>query len=1126
MRASDLCLGLGGPLFIEAVMGRSATEVSTFAVPPGTITFLLSDVESSALAERAPTAVARHGDILGELVARHGGVRPIEQGESDGVLAAFTRARDAVAAALDAQRAILAEDWCTGAAPRVRMALYTGDAQLRDQGGYFGTAVDRCVRLCAIAHGGQVLLSSATGELVADHLPLGARLIDLGEHRLRDLGRAERVFALGHPDFPSGVQPRSLDRLPNNLPIQLTSFVGRRRELAELDKLLASTRLLTLTGAGGCGKTRLALQLAADAVDHYPGGVWWVELAPLSDPVLIESALATTVGVRPLPDQTPLEAAVFRLAAHRALVLLDNCEHVLEPCGRLVDALLRGCPDVTLIAASREPLGVGGETTWRVPSLSLPLSPVPGEAHELGHSDAARLFVERALKVRPNFAVTDDSAPCVARICRDLDGIPLAIELAAARVRVLSVERIAAGLADRFQLLTGGARGALPRLQTLRGSVDWSHALLDEPERTLLRRLGVYQGGFTLDACEVVCADDDLDRRAILDLLTSLVDKSLVLVEERGSLSRYALLETVRQYALDRLGEAGEAGRLRDRHADAFVALAEGTGLKLATDPHWGNLLDADAANLYAAIDHTAAGESEKALRLCTALAYWWVLAGRLVEGHAALTRALNATAGQRSALRCGALSWRGYLVVFAGNYELAQRDATEALALARELSDRSLEARALDVLGILQFMADPRGALPTLRRSGELARAVGDDWCLAEVTQNAGWALCLMGEYDAARTELEASYELARRLGFRDLVAWHWLMLGYTVYASGDHQVARELWERCLEAASDIQDGLATWGIGLLDVHAGMPVEALERLEACRARMVSGGVGLALPIVDGGIALAHAALGRLEQARGGLAAAVRENVGFAWAQALALLDLAQVERLLGDGVAARATAERALAVADHLDNRGVRARARNQLARIAATAADWATAEQLAHQALGDQAQRGERLDIPDSIDTLAEVAAGLESHREAARLLGAADRVRGDLRLARWRPEQERSEALALRLRGALGGPALAAARAEGEAMSLDDSIAYVRRARGVRKRPSSGWASLTPTELEIVRHAAEGLTNPEIGERMFISRGTVKVHLSHIYAKLSLRNRSEVAAEVVRRQSAEHG
>jgi predicted ATPase/class 3 adenylate cyclase/DNA-binding CsgD family transcriptional regulator len=1130
MRASDTSGDLGRPLLVDAVMGESAAETSTFAVPAGTVTFLLTDVEGSTrLWEQAPAtmpqAIARHYQILDEAIARHGGVRPVEQGEGDSVVAAFTRARDAVAAALDAQRALLVEDWPAGAELRVRMALHTGDAQLRNEGNYFGAAVIRCARLRAVAHGGQVLLSAATAELVADDLPEGAGMVNLGVHRLRDLGRPERVFALGHPDLPGGAPaPRSLDQLPNNLPIQLTSFVGRGRELAELDKLLAATRLLTLTGAGGCGKTRLALQLAADALDRYPDGAWWLELAPLSDPSLIESALATTVGVRPLPGQTPLQAAVLHLAAHQALVLLDNCEHVLEPCVQIVEALLHGCPQLTVVTTSREPLGLGGETTWRVPSLSLPPERAPEALQSLGQSDAVRLFIERAVKVRPNFAVTNESAPHVVQICQNLGGIPLAIELAAARVRVLSIERIAAGLADRFHLLTGGARGAVPRLQTLRASVDWSHDLLDDAERTLLRRLGVFHGGFTLDACEAVCADTDLERYAILDLLTSLVDKSLVLVEERESFSRYGLLETVRHYALERLADAGETDRLRDCHAEAFTALAEGVD---PTDARWEDMLAADAANLYAAIDHTAGVDPGQALRLCNALSYWWWVRAGLVEGINALTRALGATGGDRSALRGRALAWRGYLAFFAGDPELAHQDASEALALAEELADRTIEARALDVLGVVEYMPDPRAALPTLERSAELARTAGDDWCLADAEQNIGFGLFFTGEHDAARAHVEASLELARRQGLRDLVAWCWCMLGHIVYPSGDREAARALWEKGLDEAGDMQEWMATWGLGIFEVDAGKPTEARERLEMCRRRMVSAGVGVALSFIDAGIALADAALGRLDDARSALLVAEQEHAdGSAWGRALTLLDLAHVERLRGDAAVARSRAKEALTVAEHLGNRTLVARARNQLARAASARGDWSAAEQLAHEALADQAERGDHLDVPDSLDALAEIAAGLDNHDEAARLLGAADRARSDFGLVRWGPEQERMDAIAQQLREALGDDTLSVAHAEGEALSLDEAIAYIRRARGERKRPAHGWESLTPTELQVVDLVAEGLTNPQIGERMFISRGTVKVHLSHVFAKLGVTTRSELAAEATRRGADREG
>lgn len=910
--------------------------------------------------------------------------------------------------------------------------------------------------------------------------------------------------------------------VPTSLPTQLTSFVGRNRELAELDEVLLLTRLLTLTGSGGCGKTRLALQLAVNARDRYPGGVWCLELALVTDPALIDSTLATTVGVRPLPGRTPLEAVVAHLASRRALVVLDNCEHVIEACSQLAAELLRGCPELTVLATSREPLGLGGETTWRVPSMSLP----PGQALEtaelLQQSDAVRLFIERAVKVRPNFAVTDDTARHIAHICHDLGGIPLAIELAAARVRILSIERIATGLGDRFHLLTGGERGALPRLQTLRASVEWSHDLLDEAERTLLRRCGVFHGGFTLDACEAVCADNEHDRFEALDRLTSLVDKSLVLVELRGTRTRFAMLETIRQYACERLADAGETSWIRDRHADAFLGLAESTAPTLGSDVESDDVLKADAANLYAAIDHTADVEPEKALRLCNALAYWWLLTGQPEEGPMALTRALDAAGGEPSELRCGALFWRGYLSFFAGDYDRTRRDANEALPMAQQLGDRVNEARMLNTLGLLETMPDPGESLARLDRASELAEAADDDWCLADARQNIGWALILMGDREGAIQHLDSAVEIAYRLGSRDLVSWHWFMLGHCLYPTGDHRAVRELWDRSLDGASDVQDGFVTWSLSLLDVNAGDSRTALERLEVCRGRMISAGVGISLPFLQHGIGRARAALGELDTARDEFVAAEQAHSGaYVWAQAITLIDLAQVARLLGDHAAAHRYADRALTISEHLAHLGLVARARTELARLAAARGDWNTAEQLAHQALAAQAERGDHIDVPDSFDALAEVAAGLERYAEASQLMGAAAGARAGLSLVRWAPEHEQADTLSLRLVEALGAEAHATAFADGAARPLTDAVTHAGRARATRRRPTFGWESLTPTELDIVRHAAAGLTNPEIAELMFISRGTVKVHLSHIYAKLGLRNRSEVAAEAIRRE-----
>ncbi|MGH3984533.1 MAG: NB-ARC domain-containing protein, partial [Pseudonocardiaceae bacterium] len=476
----------------------SSIEQATPHLPVGTVTFLLTDVEGStrlweSASEAMGAVIRRHYQLLDAAIALHGGVRPQEQGEGDSVVAAFTRASDALAAALDIQRAFSCERWPEDASLKLRIALHTAEAQLRNEGNYFGQAVNRCARLRAIAHGGQIVLSRTTRDLVLDQLPEHAEPTDLGLHRLRDLGRPEHVFGLVHPDLPSEFPPlRSLDTMPNNLPSELTSFVGRRVELAQIGDPLERVRLLTLIGAGGCGKTRLALQAAADVMDHYPGGVWWVELARLEDPSLLPAAVIGALGLREVPGRALLHTLVEYLRERRALVVLDNCEHLLASCAQLVDALLRGCPSLTILATSRAPLGVPGETTWRVPSMSLPAEAQRKPIEALRQSDAGALFIDRATQVRPNFAVTAANAPTVAQICHDLDGIPLAIELAAARVRMMAPEQIARALSDRFHLLTGGARTTMLRHQTLEASIDWSHELLSDGERALLRRLSVF----------------------------------------------------------------------------------------------------------------------------------------------------------------------------------------------------------------------------------------------------------------------------------------------------------------------------------------------------------------------------------------------------------------------------------------------------------------------------------------------------------------------------------------------------------------------------------------------------------------------------------------------------------
>jgi predicted ATPase/DNA-binding CsgD family transcriptional regulator len=928
------------------------------------------------------------------------------------------------------------------------------------------------------------------------------------------LGLREQVQRLHSPDAA-----------PSNLPDPLTSFVGREREVADVREALAGTRLLTLTGTGGCGKTRLALQVAAQVLERFSGGTWWVELATLSDPALVGPALANAMGVRPLGGQTDLDAAVTHLAGCRALVALDNCEHLLDEVATVAEALLRGCPEVTVLATSRAPLGVPGESDWRVPSLSLPKESAEG----LERSDAARLFVERAAKVRPDFRVGRENAQALVEVCHELDGIPLAIELAAGRVRLLSVEQIAAGLGDRFALLTGGARSALPRHRTLRASVDWSHELLDEPERKLLRRLSVFASGFTLEAAEQVCTGEGIERVQILDELASLVEHSLVQAEERAPAVRYRLLETVRQYALERLEEAGELERLRDRHRDAYLALAERVEPELLTprEAECLDLLDAEAANLQAAIEWAADTAPEKALRLCLALTLWWRARGLFSSSEAAYRRTLDAADPTPSALRARALWGRAFLLGYSSSFESATTIAQQALAEAEQVGDESTMARALVVVGLMQMWADPTGAQPILERSRELARRSADDYGFARANQTLAYIYLWQDNHDQIRTLYEELLPVEERLQFGEALAFRLGCLAMIDYYTGNYRGCRDLAGRALEAARAIGDPdtetlSAAW-LSLVDAETGEPERGLERLGPAVERALALGAGMALPWSGAVIAQAQAARGSLEEAQAdfeGIIAVWPFAHALAWAEA----GLAEVLRLQGDGDGAAAHSERAVEVAERIGNWFYRARAIRVLGRLAAGRSEWGDAERLHHQALAMITERGFRAELPDSLEALAEVAAGLESNEEAAALLGAAARARRELGLVAWERQREELAVLTERVREALDSEAFETAWARGADLSADEVVGWVRRARGSRKRPSGGWESLTPTELEVVRHAAAGHTNPEIGERMFISRGTVKTHLSHIYAKLDVRNRSELAAVAMRRPDAE--
>ncbi|HEV2037257.1 MAG TPA: adenylate/guanylate cyclase domain-containing protein [Candidatus Eremiobacteraceae bacterium] len=617
--------------------------------PTGTLTFLFSDIEGSTRRwelhrENMKAAIARHEELMQSAIAQQHGY--VFKMVGDEFCCAFSTAHEALRAALDAQRALADEDFSAVDGLRVRMGVHTGNAQERD-GDYFGPAVNRVARLMSVGHGGQVLLSGGTYELVRNDAPPDTAFTDLGLHRFKDLAQPEHVWqaAAGgiHVEFPP---LRSLDTLPNNLPMQVTSFHGRENDVAVLKEELTAHRLITLLGPGGVGKTRLAVQVGADLLDRFPDGVWICDLAPIRDPQSVSSVVAKSLGISQLQGPLSDDAIAQWLRHKQLLLILDDCEHVLDTIAALADAIHRGCPDIRLLATSRQALGVGGEKVVPLASLAVPEQQsdlAPAQAIQFG---AVALFVDRALLVDQSFRLDDRNAAMVAEICRRLDGIPLAIELAAARVKVMSIATLAQRLDERFKLLTAGSRTALPRQKTLSALIDWSYDLLSQPESVMFNRLAVFAGSFSLDAATQVCAGDGIDEADALDLLCSLADKSLVVVDTHREQERYRLLESTRQYGLEKLMASGERDRLERRYAEYYLGVAQDNEKSQSALPlsEWLATVERELANFRAVLEW-ALGKSRDATlgsSLAAALEMFWWHGGVEAEGRRWINAALN----------------------------------------------------------------------------------------------------------------------------------------------------------------------------------------------------------------------------------------------------------------------------------------------------------------------------------------------------------------------------------------------------------------------------------------------------------------------------------------------------
>jgi len=831
-------------------MTNLSTSLEEQRLPTGTVTFLFTDIEGSTkLAQQypdaMPTLLARHHEILRQTFQAQNGY--IFQNEGDSLAVAFHSALDALNAASNAQKMLQNEAW-DPAPIKVRMGIHTGAAKLNDSTvptiytGY--TTLAMTSRVMSAGHGGQILLSGATQELVRNSLPANTELIDLGEKRLKDLLQLEHLYQLNTAGLPTSFPAlRTLDISLTNLPTQLSTFIGREKEVEQIKKRLVKNRLVTLTGSGGVGKTRLSIQVATELLNDYPNGVWLVELAPITDPTLVAQTVCATLDIAPQGSLSALQVLTDYLKHKKILLVVDNCEHLIDVCAQLCETLLHVCPNLWIVASSREALGVEGENAYHVPSLSLPN---PHDKFELiEQSEAVKLFMERANSVVPEFGITGTNAPVIAQICQRLDGVALAIELAASRVKLLKVEQIAARLDDAFRLLTGGSRTALPRQQTLRALIDWSYNLLSDEEKTVLRRLSVFVGGWALEAAEAVC-----DNSNMLDLLTHLVDKSLISVDlEHEYEPRYYLLETIRQYAREKLTESGESEILRNRHMAYFCRLVERfkPGLRGSDQVVLLDSLDMELDNLRTALEWALDHHVAEGLRLASGLQWFWHLRNHQRDGIGWLDKFLGVEAecpGLRSDSEAGAfdrakaLQALGFLAGNQGEIQKTMLCAKESLALCENMV--GMEGVALRAGCFLPFsvVALVSGDLAQARTLAEqslaLYQACGDMFGIAEVQTSVLIGVALRsGELETAQKVSESNLAIRRELGDKDGIAYALWYGGIVAIHQGDYERARKMFlaaiEASYEAKSDLVLGLSLGDLGVAYLFKGEMDQARE---------------------------------------------------------------------------------------------------------------------------------------------------------------------------------------------------------------------------------------------------------------------------------------------------------
>ena len=989
------------------------------ALPVGTVSFLFSDIEGSTrmlqeLGDVFRPVLERHNAIVHEAAETHRG--HIVKNEGDGFFVAYQSALDAVASAVEIQRRLAGEDWPTPQGLRVRIGVHTGEGRLGGSD-YVGIDVHRAARIGDAGHGGQTLVSEATARLVEYSLPEGTRLEDLGTHRLRDLTHEEHIFQLNVPEQPADFPPlRTLTSSKGNLPIRDLTLVGRQDEKEAVIEALAGSRLVTLTGPGGVGKTTLALKVAEELSAGFEDGVWFVEVSRVPDDNLLASAVARQLHITESPLRSITDTLISRLAKARSLLILDGCEHLIDAVAKLTDQLLQGTEELKILATTREWLSIREEHLVQLSPLTVP-GPGVRSVEGVAQYPSVALFVSRARLVSPNFSLGPANAEHVAEVCRRLDGIPLAIELAAARLKVLSVGQLVERLDQQFALLAGTARDLPPHQQTLETTLDWSFDFLGGAERALFTRLSVFNGGFTLEAAESVCSGGLVDREHVMNLLGRLVETSLVMATDADPV-RYRLLEPISHYARMRLDERTELATLRNRHAEFYLAMAEDGDARIHDMEQnvWADRLERDRYNLRAALEwlHDS-GRVEDAMAMAGALRWFWVIKREVSDGTEWLERTLAHREGVDPEILARALNGAGLLASRRLAFDEAHSHLIEALDIYRDLGDRVGEARQTYQLMATAWLRDDIEEATRLAPMAEgLTREVGDDWMLAWTLAVWGTMARLQGDLVLAREKMTESHRLfLDHSGVLD-VGWSALRLGALARDEGDYNEASDRYREGRDLLVIAGDSLglahADAGLGAMAWLAGDRDYALELFKSVLA-------GFSLYEEASNNLFEMKTMIQSNPTTGELARVVEQNR----------------DRAASPNEEAGASA----ALGEYLYHMGKTAFRHQQLQRARAALRESLILCNMA------QDMRG----VAIAIAGLAVCAHADAEDMIAARLFGLADWVASENRVAIWPPPEEHDYAAQVAsTQDALGGLDFAHATVQGEGLSIEDAIEMV--------------------------------------------------------------------------------